>query len=837
MSFQVTKSEGRNRIRILLVDDDASFADMAATLLEQENEQFEVARATGPDEALEVFESAPIDAIVSDLRMPKRDGLELLHEVRSVDSQIPFILLTGDGSENIASEAISAGVTDYFRKGNESDQYAILANRISNAVSKHRSEQSLRDNERFLQDVFDGVRNGMAVVNEDMVIVRANEWLAERFEGPITGRKCYEVIWGSVSPPDRCPVQRALETGERQREEADISNLEGSDWAQISTDPLPKAGDAEPHVLIQIEDISERKRRELKLQKRERLVRKMHDQTKGCLAASSREEVLTHVVDSMTESLGYSRIAVLAYDRESGDLEAEDTSHAFESNLGDLRTVEPGDGPLWETFRDEEARVISAPDLRSWVEAVPDAETDFVAVPVSDHGVIVIHRNESVDFEDIDIEMVNLCSANVEATLDRIQKEGQLGSASESISAQATQIENLREFLQAIRAIHREVALAETRPEMEQTVVTELISMDAIDFAWIARPETGDTHLSPTTWAGNESGYLDSVDLDSDAELLPSQQAARERQPVTVPSISENLSDATWSKETLSMGFRSVSAFPIEYDGVLYGVLSVYSTETGIFDTTSTSLVANVTSLLASHIAVRNLRLGADESAVVELEFSLRDANHPLHTVAVETGQLIRFQTMLESGEESVRIVVTVPNATDEEFVDRATDITQVHDAEWFGDPADRTVLLELGRPFLGTGIARHGGTLKSAVSDGTESTVTIGVPSTSQVRPLAEWLQKTYQEVDLVAKRDPEDVFRKRLSDPADYLTDRQLETLKAAYFGGYFETPRKITGEELAESFDVSGSTVYNHLRAAEKRLFGQLFDFNAENRGLDD
>lgn len=60
-----------------------------------------------------------------------------------------------------------------------------------------------------------------------------------------------------------------------------------------------------------------------------------------------------------------------------------------------------------------------------------------------------------------------------------------------------------------------------------------------------------------------------------------------------------------------------------------------------------------------------------------------------------------------------------------------------------------------------------------------------------------------------------------------ADALTDRQLAALDAAYFGGYFETPRTSTGKELADRFDVTRQTFNQHLRKAQRTVFRHLFE----------
>jgi len=130
-------------VRILHVDDEPDFLELAATCLEREAERFEVETETEAKAVLDCLADDEFDCIVSDYDMPRMDGLELLEEVRGEYPDLPFILFTGKGSEEIASEAVSAGVTDYLQKASTVDQYTVLANRVENAVSQHRAERRL----------------------------------------------------------------------------------------------------------------------------------------------------------------------------------------------------------------------------------------------------------------------------------------------------------------------------------------------------------------------------------------------------------------------------------------------------------------------------------------------------------------------------------------------------------------------------------------------------------------------------------------------------------------------------------------------------------------------
>ena len=134
--------------RVLHVDDDRDFAEMARAFIEREADDIDVVTTTSASEGLDRLADDDVDCVVSDYDMPGTNGIEFLEAVRRDDPGLPFILFTGKGSEEIASEAISAGVTDYLQKRHGTERYQLLVNRIANAVAKHRAERELETTRR-----------------------------------------------------------------------------------------------------------------------------------------------------------------------------------------------------------------------------------------------------------------------------------------------------------------------------------------------------------------------------------------------------------------------------------------------------------------------------------------------------------------------------------------------------------------------------------------------------------------------------------------------------------------------------------------------------------------
>jgi PAS domain S-box-containing protein len=129
-------------ISVLYVDDESGLLDICKLFLEKTKE-FSVTTATSAQAALDLLKTNGIQAVVSDYKMPGMNGIDLLKEVRANDKNIPFIMFTGKGREEIAVEAFENGADFYLQKGGApKPQYAELMHKIKAAVGhRHADEQ------------------------------------------------------------------------------------------------------------------------------------------------------------------------------------------------------------------------------------------------------------------------------------------------------------------------------------------------------------------------------------------------------------------------------------------------------------------------------------------------------------------------------------------------------------------------------------------------------------------------------------------------------------------------------------------------------------------------
>lgn len=100
-------------MRILLVEDEADVRRFFARALAHVAPEVEIVQAADGHEALQRFQEGPFDLILSDHKMPRLTGVELLRSVRAA-SDIPFLMITAD--RTVERDALAAGVTDILTK-------------------------------------------------------------------------------------------------------------------------------------------------------------------------------------------------------------------------------------------------------------------------------------------------------------------------------------------------------------------------------------------------------------------------------------------------------------------------------------------------------------------------------------------------------------------------------------------------------------------------------------------------------------------------------------------------------------------------------------------------
>lgn len=259
-------------VTILHVDDEPGFADMVATFLEQEHDQFNVITTTSPIDAFDQLRAAQIDCIVSDYDMPEQNGIAFLKNVREHHPDLPFILYTGKGSEEVAGQAISAGVTEYLQKDTGTSQYTVLANRIQNVVEQHRAQQATTEAQQQLTQLAEQTDDVLFSIAHDFTELEfVNSAYAEIWgESPTVLRDDPTQILDAVVPEHQSKVKQAIQQvadGTAQTVTCQITRADDQRrWLHISAKPVLDEHGNVTRIVGIARDITEQKQREQTLQ-------------------------------------------------------------------------------------------------------------------------------------------------------------------------------------------------------------------------------------------------------------------------------------------------------------------------------------------------------------------------------------------------------------------------------------------------------------------------------------------------------------------------------------------------------------------------------------------
>ena len=127
--------------KILIVDDELNMRLVLSAMLKKEG--YEVASASDGREALQILKSSKIAVVVTDLKMPDIDGMELLNHICEQHPEIPVIMITAHGTVATAVEALKKGALDYITKPFDIDE-------LKNVISKAMKTRNLKESELFL---------------------------------------------------------------------------------------------------------------------------------------------------------------------------------------------------------------------------------------------------------------------------------------------------------------------------------------------------------------------------------------------------------------------------------------------------------------------------------------------------------------------------------------------------------------------------------------------------------------------------------------------------------------------------------------------------------------
>ncbi|NUC71991.1 MEDS domain-containing protein [Haloterrigena sp. SYSU A558-1] len=401
---------------------------------------------------------------------------------------------------------------------------------------------------------------------------------------------------------------------------------------------------------------------------------------------------------------------------------------------------------------------------------------------------------------------------------------------------QITTLERENQYKDFVSDLLGAVIAEPTRSRIEQTVCDRVAGSAFYDAAWISNRPVTDQRPTPTVWAGISDETIrlaTDTDPGQTASIRPEfpSRAVDTGQPAACQFGDDASVVDRFHRQLRDRGLDSALAVPLEYEDTCYGVLVAYADGSAAVTDRHQTMLAEAGRRIGFVIAATERKEALVTDEVVELEVRVRDPEHFFFAVTADIDVTFALEQVITQSDGDYLVYVTAIGVPPEAVVERAERSPNIDHVRVVEErEGDALVEFVFAGPTVAETFAEYGATVTAArIADGT-GTVTVELPQTADVRAAVDAFQTTFPDSEVVTKRHrdrpltTERGFRHAV---ADQLTEKQREVLQAAYFAGYFEHPRRSTGNEIADTLDISSSTFHQHLQVGLRKLLTAAFD----------
>ena len=186
--------DDKNKIKVLVVEDNHDHSFLVKRALEKNPDIFTVKIVDTVEKCLDVIQKEEFQIIISDYKLPGFSGLQLLAQLRKKNIDLPLVMLTGSGNEEIAVKAMKEGAYDYVIK--EPDYFKTIPLVIRRALDRHKDK---KEKEKLEDEIKMKVLE-LEDVNKKLAILSITDGLTEifnyRYLSEVLGKDCHEAHGG-----------------------------------------------------------------------------------------------------------------------------------------------------------------------------------------------------------------------------------------------------------------------------------------------------------------------------------------------------------------------------------------------------------------------------------------------------------------------------------------------------------------------------------------------------------------------------------------------------------------------------------------------------------------
>ena len=688
----------------------------------------------------------------------------------------------------------------------------LLTNWIHYLLEQQTYEQELEQQQAFTESLIDSLPDPLYAFDTDGGLIRWNDRLAavtgyddDRLQGMQLGelvadrhRERIETSLARARDGEQVSVEAALQTadGEQVPYEFSSAPLRGGDGTISGTVGVGRDVTAQTEYLRRLSDLLE--------------------STRSFMQAKDPEQVAEVAVDAARELLGFETGVFRLYDVERETLEPVAATARAGELLGERPVYGVDEGYPGEVFSTGEPLILD--DLRG-DDRGPDELASAMYFPVGPRGTISVGSTEPNAFDEADEQLLALLATSAAAACTRAKREREVREAQAHTERVLDRVNGL------VRRTVEVLVEARTREELEAGVVEELAATEPFRAAWVARPDVTSERLEPTAWAGTADLPVEEWTFPLD-DSDPIGEIYREGVPRVLAR--EQLPDG-WPWPGLDGTAEALVAVPLVYKDTSYGVLVVCAEHREALDERERAVLDALGRASANAInAVERGRI-LDATEIIELEFAIGDPELLFSRLSGSAGRIESPGVDLRP-DGTVELYLSATDVDPEAFLQRVREDPEVESATRIV-ARDRECLLEVvvAESLLVT-LTEYGAALQSVVAESGTTRITVELPYEAEARELFDIVAERYPGTELLGYHERERPVETRQNFTAainDRLTDRQETALRTAYLGGFFDWPRGVDGNELAEAMDISRPTYHQHLRAAQGKVFEELFE----------
>jgi len=694
----------------------------------------------------------------------------------------------------------------------------LLTDWIHHLLEEQAYERELEQQQAFTEGLMNSLPDPLYAVDESGRFLRWNDRL-EAVTGYDPGeiasmdpldlvaeadRERVSEAFDSMWEADRVSVEATLETSDGKRIPYEFS---GAPLFDESGEVIGLTGVGR--------DVTEQKAH------RERLSRIL-ETTRSLMQARDRNHVGELAANAASELLGEDLSVFRLYNSDEGTVEPIATTDAVDELIGSRPVYGLGEGYPGEVFASGEPRVVA--DLA-------DSEFDYnygaarsaICYPVGVHGTITVASTEPNAFDETDRHVLGLLATSAAAACMRAKRMREVREAREHTEQVLERVNGLVENTVEV------LVQATTREEVEGGVVRELAAADPYSFAWIGQPDVTTETLRPTAWDGDLSLPIDGWTFDLRQDEGPVSEAYRERLPQIRTGIDGD-THGQWADAVADSEVDSLIVIPLVYKDATYGVLTVYAEEGDVFDERERVVLEALGRAVANAInAVERGRI-LDATEIIECEFAVDDRELLFSRLSAGSDSRLEAVGIDYRSDGRVRLYLSGEGSDPEQLLELARGDSQVVEVTCIVQHDDECLLELVVEESLLAILAEYGAVPGEVVAEGGTTRFTVELPYEAEARELFDLVDERYPGTELLGYHERERPVETRQDFKAalgDRLTDRQETALRTAYLGGFFNWPRDVDGNELADAMGISRPTYHQHLRSAQAKVFEELFE----------